>query len=174
MLKFKLTPKFMANAIIKVKDLSSLTFKEGDYIIVICPDVGKMYSTVTRLDKIIYEPSEENEIIIDKKIVGRMGEGDLVVLTRYNPPHAEYLKLAVPDTSKMFPGNWTRAIQDSFLDKVLDLGFEVNFAVPSKLGSSFFTRGTVIKTFPQPPIVVKPQTQIFIEKHPTDQIISIK
>lgn len=170
---FKIIPQFRENCIIQGDQEVLSNFKIGDTIFLISNLPTKTYSIISKIEEINY--SDDSKIYIDKRNLGEFAENDDVSILKYNPAEALEVYIDISsDYSVISKGDWTTNVKPSIINKLIDLGQEISFAIPWEGGAPIVGTGIISSTLPNPPVYIGDQTRILIDKVPNERLSEIK
>ncbi len=143
-----------------------------DNVILLLNVPGRQYSVATRIDAINTQAGSPATIVVDKRILDLISPGDSVDILKYGVPFAEKINIALPQTTRIFDGDWTPNVRQPLEGKVIDYGNTISVLVPFESGPITIT-GKIASTIPKCPVCVGPQTKVFLKKYPTKELDSI-
>lgn len=135
----------------------------GQECILLRDTLGQQYSIATRIDAIDTMPGEDPKIIVDKRILDQIFEGDKVEVIPWRLPEADKVVLAIPKKSRIFDGDWTPNVRQPLEGKVLDYMNTQSFMIPFETGPVIL-KGKVLYTSPKCPVKVGLHSKIFLKK----------
>lgn len=170
---FKIIPQYRENCVLHGTEVLLNDFQMGDTIFLISNSPTKTHSIITKIDGI--EFSEDLKIFIDKRILENFAENDIVNVLKYNPAEAMEIRIHISnDFNLISRGDWTSNIKPSILNKIIDIGREINFIIPWNEDAPIVGNGIISFTLPNPPVFIGERTRIFIEKGDERTLTKIK
>ncbi|MHA1733112.1 MAG: hypothetical protein ACTSU5_14285 [Promethearchaeota archaeon] len=167
-MSFLVTQELRNNAYLRCEPAKA-PVKQGEDVLLIIDQPGFQYSVATRVESIEPETERGPEIVVDKRVLERIPEDSEVRcdIIGYPLVEAESVTIALPDTSKLFNGDWTENVKPSLEGKVIDYGSAVTFMIPFESGP-IIGSGRVYVTVPKCPVCVGPSTRVYLKKFPPD------
>ena len=159
---FRIIPQIRNNCVIQGNKEFLSKFKVGDAIFLVSSNPAKKYSIISKIERI--EHGNDSIIIIDKRILEKLGENDEVSILKYNPAEAIEIHLVGPNSNPLITsGEHTATIKPHVLNKLVDYGQEISFLISLENEPPIVATGMINSTIPPPPVYIGPTTRIFLE-----------